>query len=368
MRVALVVERFTRSGGGVEQVAWNVARQLVHAGDDVEIFAREGEPLEGTRLRRLPVSRTWQPLRVMRFATAVRSALQSGTYDATHSFSRTLGQDVFHAGSGSHADYMQAAYGARGTTLRRLSPRHALLLSLDRRIFSDPRIQIQCVSEMVKREIATRFAVPDARLRVIHGGVDCERFAPGRHAAERKKMRAREGSGNATVWLLAGSGWWRKGLDTALAALARLGDSTTQLWVAGRDAPAPWKGRARRLGVADRVRFLGARDDLESVYAAADGLFLPTRYDPFGQVCLEAAASGRPIVTSTSAGAAEILGGASIVIERADDVAAFANALAELADPGRRAALGEAGRRIAERFAWSRQVEKLRALYLETSR
>ena len=105
------------------------------------------------------------------------------------------------------------------------------------------------------------------------------------------------------MWLFAGSGWRRKGLDTALAALAGAESRNTHLWVAGGDTVKPWQERAARLGLGERVRFLGSRSDMESLYAAADGLLLPDPLRPaFGLVCLEAAASGIPVVTCESAG------------------------------------------------------------------
>src|SRR5690606_34926878 len=102
--------------------------------------------------------------------------------------------------------------------------------------------------------------VPAERLHVIPNGVDLERFHPARRAGEGAALRAALGD-PGPVWLLLGSGWRRKGLDTALAALAA--GAPGVLWVAGRDAPGPWRARAQALGLAGRVRWLGARSDAE---------------------------------------------------------------------------------------------------------
>jgi len=365
MRIALLVERFEPDMGGVENVVWNLAREFVRRGDETHVFARKADEAEGVVVHRLEVPSFWQPLRVTRFAQETRRAIQGRSWDAIHSFSRTLEQDVFHAGGGSHADYMRETYGATGAALRRLSPRHALLRSLDRRIFTDPRQTIQCVSQMVKEQIAARFGTPEERLRVVHNGVDVARFAPQTNAASRDPLRLELDAKDAVVWLLAGSGWRRKGLDTALAALAQVSDPRTHLWVAGHDDPRIWKARAEEHGVDERVRFIGNRCDLERCLAAADGLLLPTRYDAFGMVCLEAAAAGRPVITSGQAGAAELLAGAARVVARPDDVAGFADAMDALARDEPRRTLGEAGLQIAREHDWSHQAEKLRNLYRE---
>jgi UDP-glucose:(heptosyl)LPS alpha-1,3-glucosyltransferase len=366
MRVALVVERFEPSGGGVENAVWQIAHGLAKAGDEVHVIARSATRSGCVTLHRLRVASFWQPLRVVDFSRkAGREVLDGGHgFDIVHGFSRTLHQDVFHAGGGSHSHYMARTYGKRGAALRRASPRHIALLELERRIFADAHQTVQCVSEMVRAEISQRFDVSPKRMCVIPYGVDLERFdgERGRDAAS-QSLRDQLGAGVATVWLLAGSGWRRKGLDTALRALSTTRDAQAQLWVAGNDDPAPWQRLASRLQVSERVRFLGPRDDLERVYPAADGLLLPTRYDAFGLVCLEAAACGLPVLTSAAAGAAELVGTAGVVIDDPEDAPAFADAMDRLSSAPRRRQLGEIARTIAAANSWDAHVEKLRALY-----
>lgn len=363
MRVALVIERFEPKRGGGEHVAWNVARELVNAGDDVHVLCREGDDAPGLTVVRLATPAFWQPLRVRAFARNVRNALAHSDFDAVHSFSRTLGQDVLHVGGGSHADYMQKTYGIRGARLRRLSPRHRTLLSLERRIFAEPKLIGQCVSRMVQREIANRYGVPKARLPVIHCGVDVERFAPEHQGDARKRLRDEFAAGDATVWLFAGSGWRRKGLDLAIEALAAVSDSTTQLWVAGKDDSTRWRALAERHGVGRRVRFLGERSDLERVYAAADGLLLPSRYDAFALVCLEAAAAGLPVITNHNVGASELFANCGHIVDRANDPRAYAEAIDSLAQAAARKELGARALEMARQHGWREHVTKLRALY-----
>lgn len=363
MRVALVVERFEATGGGGEHVAWNVARELARAGDEVHVLCRRGVDAPGLRVTRLATPSFWQPLRVHAFARSVRRTLAQNDFDVIHSFSRTLGQDVFHAGGGCHADYMQKVYSRLGVRLRRFSPRHRSLLALERTIFKDPKLIAECVSSMVQREIARRYDVPETRLPVIHCAVDVERFAPEGQTGAREQLRAEFSAGEATVWLFAGSGWWRKGLDIAIAALARVQDATTQLWVAGKDDPRRWRRLAEREGVAERVHFVGERGDLERYYAAADGLLLPTRYDAFGLVCLEAAAAGLPVVTNRHAGASELFETCGRVLSGTDDAIAYADVMDDLAQPKERSELGAKAREMARQHDWSRHVTRLRRLY-----
>ena len=164
---------------------------------------------------------------------------------------------------------------------------------MERRIFADPRQTILCGSPMVKAQIAARYRVADERFVVIPNGVDVDRFHPWAPQPPRAPGCAWTWAwADGPVWVLVGSGLHRKGLDTALLALARGGPRDAELWVAGKDRPDRWRSRAANLGVGARVRFLGPRSDVESVYSAADALILPTRYDAFANATLEAAASG----------------------------------------------------------------------------
>jgi UDP-glucose:(heptosyl)LPS alpha-1,3-glucosyltransferase len=359
MRIALVIERFEPDAGGAEAIAWNIAHGLARAGDEVRVIARTASHSPAVRLQRVRVPTAWQPLRVLAFSRAAARAVAIDGADCVLSFSRTRHQDVYRAGAGSHADYLGRRYGKlRG--LWSLSPRHAVLLASERRIFRDPRQRVVCVSHMVRSEIQRRYDIPDDRVAVVHNGVDLERFHPRHRAGAGARLRRELGAGAAPVWLFAGSGFARKGLDTAMRAIARGGPAGALLWVAGRDAPAPWQRRARRLGIASRVRFLGFRRDLAAVYAAADALLLPTRYDAFANACLEAAAAGLPVVTSGAAGSAELLRELGGVVEDPEDVAGFAAALDRLADAGVRERAGAAARRLAEAHPWDGHVAALR--------
>jgi len=92
-------------------------------------------------------------------------------------------------------------------------------------------------------------------------------------------------------------------------------------------------------------------------------MVLPTRYDAFANVTLEAAASGLPIITTRSNGAAECLEGAISVVESANDPVALAQAFAQFTDQERRRELGQRARAVASRLDWAQHVSHLRAEY-----
>ena len=148
----------------------------------------------------------------------------------------------------------------------------------------------------------------------------------------------------------------RKGVQTAVAALAQLPDEATLTIVGGWDEGEEERLRAgaEQLGVLNRVRFLGqrSRDQLRDHYAEADAVVFPVIWEePWGLVPLEAMARGRPVVATGRGGSGEYLrDGENALLFDAEDASALARAVARLAeDPDLRARLLEPGLETAKR-------------------
>ncbi len=354
-----MVERFARGGGGVETVAYHLARGLVARDVEVTVVCRRvgTSTPTGVTTRIVSVPSFWQPLRVVAFSRAAARATRSD-FDRVHTLTRTRHQDIYRAGGGSHAAYMEHTYGwAQGRGW--LSPRHRVLLSMEERVFRDPRQIIQANARTSAEEIARRFDVPADRIVTIYNGVDTERFNPER----RKRSRERTRSGlqlPGPVALFVGSGFRRKGLDLAIRALAHDAPSNATLLVAGDGDPRHYRTLANSLGIENRVRFLGRRDDIPLLHSAADLFILPTRYDPFSNACLEAMASGLAVATTRANGAVELIedGQNGFVLEEPCE-----NALAPLHDLERLVRMGDAARATAEKYTWDRHVSEVLTLY-----
>jgi UDP-glucose:(heptosyl)LPS alpha-1,3-glucosyltransferase len=359
MRVAVVVERFDPEAGGVESTALRQVEELARRDIEVTVVCRQfrGPPPRGVRLQRVRVPKFWQPLRLWAFSRgAARATARRDRFDVVHSLARTRHQDIFRAGGGSHAEYMERFYAR--PDLRRLSPRHWSILGIERAVFLDPRQIIQCNARSAARAIAKRYPVPNERLAVVYNGVDTDRFHPVHRDTLGRRLRE-ELELEGAVALFAGAGFDRKGLDRAILGLAHARAPATLL-VAGRGDPTPYIDLARASHVEKRVRFLGHRSDVAALYAAADLFVLPTRYDPFANACLEAMAAGVPVATTLSNGAAELIEpGINGWIGEVD----FTPAFELLADSERLRSMARAARQTAESFTWSRHVDALLPLY-----
>jgi UDP-glucose:(heptosyl)LPS alpha-1,3-glucosyltransferase len=286
------------------------------------------------------------------------------------SHERIPGCDVYRAGDGVHRRWLEVRRARAGALERlgiALNPYHRYVCAAERRMFEHPRLRaVICNSRLVRDEIAQDFRIAPEKLHIIYNGVDLEHFHPGRSAALRAPARAELGAGEAeTVFLFAGSGFARKGLDAAIGALAQGAPERWRLVVAGRDRDAGrFAAQARACGVGERVRFVGGREDLRPLYAAADCFILPTRYDPFPNTALEALATGLPAIVGRRSGAAEIIApGTNGWICDPADAAGLARLMREASAAARGAGMQAAARACAERYGIERMARELAELY-----
>jgi glycosyltransferase involved in cell wall biosynthesis len=161
-----------------------------------------------------------------------------------------------------------------------------------------------------------------------------------------------------------------KGFDVLLAALAKLPD--VYLWLAGEGALRPELERqAARLGLADRLRFLGWRSDVPALLAAADLLVCPSRQEPLGNVVIEAWAAGLPVIAAASDGPSELIEeGRTGLLVPIEDAEALAAAIGQVvAGTELRERLVAGGRSAFEaQFTEDRVVAAYRALFEQVLR
>lgn len=188
---------------------------------------------------------------------------------------------------------------------------------------------------------------------LVPNGIDLDEF-PVVSPAERQRVRGELGlpTDARVVGFVGEYHTNRKGLAPLLEACSR-GDE--HLLVAGSGRSEWLDRRAAEMGIAPRVHRLGFVAP-QHVYAAADTVAVPSLYEPFSLVAVEAAASGLPTVLSSDVGAAAYLGDAAVVVEDVTDVAALRAALDEVSDPATAARLRKAARPAAEALAWDRVI------------
>ncbi len=220
--------------------------------------------------------------------------------------------------------------------------------------------RIVAISERVRKDLKKYYGVPNDRIVTIPNGINLARFNP-RNAHSRAEVRLSFGVPQDVPLVLFVGGRYRiKGLKFAIKALAEM-QTNAFLLVVGNDTVAPFKRLAQTLGVSERVIFAGGRSDLPKIYPAADAFVLPTLYETFALVCLEAMASGLPVLASPVGGIEDYLrdGENGFHIDR-DPTAIAAKLDRLLSDPALQARIREAGLVTAGEYAW----EKIAAQYL----
>jgi UDP-glucose:(heptosyl)LPS alpha-1,3-glucosyltransferase len=170
---------------------------------------------------------------------------------------------------------------------------------------------------------------------------------------------------NVSLLLFVGTQYRLKGLEFAIRALPEM-KTEAVLLVIGGDIAAPFKRLAEQLGVRDRVIFAGARNDLPRIYPAADALVLPTLYETFALVCIEAMASGLPVLASPVGGIEDYLrdGDNGFYIKRDPaDIAVTLDRL--LNDPALHGRIRERGLATAKNYSWDKIAQQYLTLFDE---
>lgn len=370
MKIALVRQRYTAFGGAERFVA-RAMEALKAQGAELTIVTRRWTPDNEPRALICNPFHLGNLWRDWSFARCVCRTLGRHDFDLVQSHERIACCDIYRAGDGVHREWLAQRRRVLGPLARlgiALNPYHRYVMAAEKKLFESPRLKaVICNSNMVREEIRRYFNVPETRLHVIYSGVDTTAFHPGLQALHRENIRRQYGiPPDATVFLFVGSGFERKGLAALLEALSGLPQSA-HLLVVGKDKKLDaFKALAERLGLAQRAHFLGGQQDVKPFYGAADMLALPTLYDPFPNVALEAFACGLPVLTSTKSGAAEFVReGENGYVRDALDVVRLREAMAGfIAFPeSRRAEMSAAARATVENCTLEAMSEQLIVLY-----
>ena len=369
MRLAIVRQKYNPFGGAERFIERAVTALRAREDVQVTLLAREWNEAPGYQYWRIDPPYRGSLTRDRGFASAVRRALATvgDRFDLVQSHERIPGIAIYRAGDGVHATWLEQRSRAQSGWDRlrvKMNPYHAYVLKQERLMFTHRALRaVICNSAMVRDDIAMRFGTPASKLEVIYNGVDLDMFNP-RAAQARGQTRADLGIPAADpLFLYVGSGFERKGVARLIAALATLPGARAAIVGVDKSA-ARYQAQAVRLKIADRVHFLGAREDLPRLYGAADAFVLPTLYDPMPNAALEALACGLPVITTRQCGAREFIReGVNGYVVDAMDQPGLAQVMNVLAAPGRAAGMREAARASVAHLSLEAMAEQLVALY-----
>jgi len=377
MRAALVLEQFDSRRGGAEHWTSQFAACMLARGHEVHVVAKRF----GDQHRGMPI--------VAHRLAGVRSRLSFA--EAAQAEVMELAPDVIHdMGSGWYCDVFQPHGGSwEMVTERKLCLVSPWIRPLKRRVdrllprqrehrallsqqYADNGQILVALSQRAAADFQEIHGVPPERIRTVYNGVDTQRFSPEHRFQHRRAVRRWLGvDRQTTLALIVAHNFRLKGVHTLLRAMSRLvaEGKSVHLAVVGGKHLSGWRRMARRFGVGNAVRFVGAVDDPVPFYAAADFYVHPTFYDMCSLVVLEAAASGLPVITTRNNGVSELLtdGVEGLLVSDPADDEGLAERMRILFDHRLREQMGSAARQMALNHTLERNVDEMLAVYEEVN-
>lgn len=316
MKQVVLLKSRSSQQGGLEKMASRIAQAFLDKGANVTILTTGDAPAQSN----IPVIATktvpWPAfLRMEQFDYFVRRWIKQHGADLIFGMDRNRIQTHIRAGNGVHAAYLKSRFLTDGlfkACICHFNPLHRKILELEQEAFENPGLQkLFTNSAMVRHQILEHYRVDPAKIEVIHNGVEWHEmekdFAmwPEKREEGLKKFFLNP---NEFHLLFIGNGYSRKGLDKLLFALAQMPQEPIHLSVIGKDNRIDlYRAKAAQLGLQNKVSFFGPSGEIRLFYQLADCLIIPSFYDPFANVTIEALAMGLFVLSSKHNGGHEIL-------------------------------------------------------------
>lgn len=291
--------------GGLQRDFLRIAQACQQQGHQIYVYtmAWQGDIPAGFQVTVIPVTGLTNHRRCQRFAQQLQDYLSKQPFDAIIGFNRLPGLDLFFAGDRCYEQQVCE----RRSWLYRITPRYRIYAGLEQSVFAPAaKTQVMVLSEAEQHSYQQHYATQAERFHLLPPGIAEDRKPIANAQAVRTEVRAElQLSDSDIVVLMIGSSFATKGVDRALLAIAALPKEVrerTLLINIGQGKAAPYLRLAKRLGIADNVRFLGPRQDVPRFLQAADLLIHPSYIEAGGMVLLEALISGLPVLVTANCG------------------------------------------------------------------
>ena len=327
MKIGLVVKDFHASRGGGEKYSVTLAGELARKGHEITLFSRSfaDRDVPGKKVfvaaKKMALSRSYA------FARAAQKQIlhRRSSLDIVYGLTQVFPCDFLRLGGGLIAFWEKQKYAGR-MWRRFFNPGHILNKKLERRmLFHRDLKKVVVNSQMVAGHLKEFYHFPARRIQLIRNGVDGDYFSP--DAVEKDFVpenfrKLKDFSSQALTLLFLSNNYQRKGLFEILDFMASQKEGRDiHLIIAGRGNISKISRFCREKQISRRVFCAGFCEDVRPLFLWADIFVLPTYYDPFANVCLEAAVFGLPVVTTAANGFSELIenGKNGIVMESPDD-------------------------------------------------
>lgn len=383
-RIAIIIERADTALGGAERSIFELATALSGTGLEVDIIAAKGRT--NTKnihilCQDLPGKRVSYSV----FERAVRKHLSERLYNLIHSVLPFDFADIYQPRGGAYAESVLRNAASYQNKLiesyKKLTAfanfRRSELLRAEGKLCRKPDGPvIAALSQYVAEQFKRHYSVRDDRIVIIPNGVKINRQVDTKEAERfRTRMLSRLGlkeADNAVFFLFAANNFRLKGLSAAIKALMYAKEKYSMghqacLVVVGSGRAGKYARLAKKLGVDNRIIFLGVVHHLRNVLSVIDVAVLPTFYDPSSRYILEALAAGKPVITTRFNGAVDLFvdGRHGKVIDSPEDTGALAEAISYFTEAGNIQKASEAiiADKLGEEISISRVARQIDGLY-----
>jgi UDP-glucose:(heptosyl)LPS alpha-1,3-glucosyltransferase len=366
--------------GGAEKYTWRIAKAFREKNCRVTLLTNgpiknpPDDPM--TRIITCKKSSLMSFLSVRAYDTFCKERLKELGADIIFGMDRNRFQTHLRASNGVHAAYLDH----RGKTdhfLKRSSyrfnPLHRTLLQIEKESFEHRDLKVLFTNSfMVRDEIVKFYSTDPQKIQVIHNGVEWqEMHRDFEEWQEKKKSFSAQLNLDPDTFhfVFIGHNYARKGLQKLLQGLSLLKTPDFHLSVVGKEKnTGAFAALAKKLNLDKQVTFFGSRSDSRAFYQLADALAIPSFYDPFANVTVEALSMGAFVVSSRTNGGHEILNSQNgAVIESLDDPESVAKALKIALEHRKTIEQAKKIRESVRHLDFSNQLELLTNLTLHNS-
>lgn len=297
--------------GGLEKATKYLLSSFAKKGFDVHLLTADNpKETNHIHLHCLDKIKGFSFLKIAHFDKACKKFLSTNSSNAIFGLDRNSFQTHIRAGNGCHKAYLQSRMLEKPPLFASINPLHRLLLSIEKKSFEHP--ELKCLftnSNMVKNEILSFYNVDEKKIHVVHNGVEWKKLqVPFEESCKKRPFDLLHLDPHKTQLLFIGHNYQRKGLIPLLKALSCLREKPFQLSIVGKDKNLSYFQKlVYKLQLQDRVVFWGAQSNTLPFYQCADILTVPSLYDPFANVTVEALAMGLFVFSSRFNGGSEIL-------------------------------------------------------------
>lgn len=328
------LKRLLSSYGGLEKYTTALAQAFAKEGKEVHLVCEKNLstqtlyptitlPNQGLHFFNYQKIRTFDLNCSQLFAREKNECLFFGLDRSSH-------QHLFRAGNGVHAYYFNQRVKESSpfkSFLLKANPLHTTLLDIEKRAFENPELQFLITnSQMVRQQVLNYYSIEPDKVKVVHNGVAWKSYQNSFDESFKTPQGAR-----VPTLLFIGNGWERKGLKELLEALELLArkNKVFKLLVLGKEKRANhYKNLSSELSLDSFVDFIGPCKAPLPYYQLADIAVIPSHYDPFANVTVEALAMGLLVVSSKTNGGHEVLNSHNgLIVDNIHNKESFAHTL-----------------------------------------